>query len=240
METPTTPPELKKRLILFPQDKGGIGKSFVATLIYDHLMEHKVELQTFDLDHANSTFARYVKDTRFIDTDVDNDKLGVLDELISTLDTVDTVLVDNRAAGGSKVLRNIKDSRWIELQAELHFELIFVIIALDDKDAISQAADVAEEYKNRVRWLVVRNYRDTNKLKLYDPSQTRKVLEALQAVEIEVPCMAEVTRNKLQMSNLTVRAGMESDKLHILDRSRCFQFHHRMKEEFAKAKGLLL
>lgn len=229
-----------KRLILFPQDKGGIGKSFVATLLYDHLTEHKVKLKTFDLDHANSTFARYVQEAEFIDTDVDTDKLGDLDKLIRSLETVDTVLVDNRAAGGTKILKYIEDSRLAELQGELHFELVFVIIAIDDKDAISQAADVAELYGNKVKWMVARNYRDTYRLAMYDPSKTREKLESLGAIEIEVPCLSEVTRNKLQIHNLTVAGGGTSEKLYILDRSRCLQFHNRMREEFAKVKHLLL
>lgn len=240
METHTTPTGTTKRLILFPQDKGGIGKSFVAMLIYDHLTENKVKLKTFDLDHANSTFARHVTEAVFIDTDVDTNKLGVLDVLVRSLETFDTVLVDNRAAGGTKVLRYIEDSQLITLQDKLHFELIFVIIALDDKDAISQAADVADEFAGRVHWLVVRNYRDTKRLTVYDPSNTREKFAELKAVEIEVPCLTEVTRNKLQMGNLTVAAGIESEKLHILDRSRCAQFHEKMKGEFEKTGRLLL
>ncbi len=55
-----------KRLILSPQDRGGIGKSFVATLLYDYLLETKVKLKTFDLDHANSTFKRLVPEAEFI------------------------------------------------------------------------------------------------------------------------------------------------------------------------------
>ena len=240
METLPTPNEPIKRLILFPQDKGGIGKSYMATLIYDHLIENKVKLKTFDLDHANSTFARYVKEASFIDTDVDDDKLGVLDELVASFENYDTVLVDNRAAGGTKMLQYIHRSRLTELQENLHFEIIFVIIAIDDKDAISQAAEVVEGYKDCVRWLVVRNHRDTKRLVLYDPSQTRKKLEELKAVEISVPCLMEVTRNKLQMNNLTVAAGIDSEKLHILDRSRCCQYHEEMKREFAKTGNLLL
>jgi MinD superfamily P-loop ATPase len=60
---------ITKKLIVFPQDKGGIGKSFVATLVYDYLTEHAVKLKTFDLDHANSTFQRFVPEAEFIDTD---------------------------------------------------------------------------------------------------------------------------------------------------------------------------
>src|ERR1700744_4498056 len=96
-------PSLTKKLIVFPQDKGGIGKSFTATLVYDYLSEHAVRLKTFDLDHANSTFQRFVPEAEFIDTDVDANKLAVLDRMVNSLETVDVVLVDNRASGGTKV-----------------------------------------------------------------------------------------------------------------------------------------
>ena len=75
-----------KRLILFPQDKGGIGKSFVAALLHDYLTDEQVRVKAFDLDHANSTFNRLVPEAEFIDTDVDVDKLGVLDRIVHALD----------------------------------------------------------------------------------------------------------------------------------------------------------
>ena len=166
-------PPPKKKLIVFPQDKGGIGKSFVATLLYDYLSERQVKLKTFDLDHANSTFQRYVAEAEFLDTDVDADKLAVLDKMVNALDTVDVVLVDNRASGGTKILRYIEDSQLTEMQKELQFELLFVVVVLEDKDAISQIADLLDEYKERVQWLVVRNYRETPLLTMFDGSQPR-------------------------------------------------------------------
>jgi len=229
-----------KKLIVFPQDKGGIGKSFTATLVYDYLTERAVKLKTFDLDHANSTFQRFVPEAEFIDTDVDANKLAVLDRMVNALESVDVALVDNRASGGTKVLRYIDDSRLTELQKELQLELIFIVVALDDKDAISQIADLLDEYSDRVRWLVVRNYRDTSTLTMYDESQTRKRLQSLGAIEIEVPCLTEVTRNELQVHNLTVNRGRSSNKVHLLDRSRCQRFHEEMVQQFDKAKGVIL
>ena len=229
----------RKRLIISPQDKGGIGKSFVATLIYDYLTENNIKLKTFDLDHANSTFHRYVPEAHFIDTDVDTDKLAVLDNMVNALEQVDVVLVDNRASGGTKILQYIEESRIVELQSQLKFDLVFVVIVLDDKDAISQIADLLDEYGDRVRWLVVRNYRDSSRLSLFDQSQTKQRLEALGALEIEVPCLTEVTRNKLQFFNLTVSKGCSSEKLHLLDRTRCARFHDLMAVQFTKAGGIL-
>jgi hypothetical protein len=236
MATPTLP---AKRLILCAQDKGGIGKSFVMTLLHDYLADQGVRVKAFDLDHANSTFQRYVPEAEFIDTDVDADKLAVLDRLVEATEAAPVVLADNRAAGGAKVQQYLEESRLTALQAELGFALVLVVIAVDDKDAISQIADLVDLYGDRVRWLVAINLRDGVASPVFLESKTRQRLAALQAVEIEVPCLAEVTRNKLQLANLTVGRGRTAVELHLLDRSRCVRFHERMAAEFAKAGSLL-
>lgn len=229
-----------KRIIFFPQDKGGIGKSFVATLLHDQLTDAGVRVKAFDLDHANSTFYRLVPGTEFINTDVDADKLGVLDRIVHVLPETDVVLVDNRASGGSKVLTYLDETRLPELQEEFDCMLVFVVIATDDKDANSQIAELLDSHGTRVRWLVARNLRDGENLELFNSSKARRRLADLEAVEVDVPCLAEVTRNRLQTANLTVGRGRTANELHLLDRSRCVRFHERMREEFSKARGLLI
>jgi len=229
-----------KRIILFPQDKGGIGKSFVATLLHDFLIDEGVQVKAFDLDHANSTFQRFVPEAEFIDTDIDADKLGVLDRIVHVLPETDVVLVDNRATGGSKVLAYLDETRLPELQAEFDCILVFVVIATDDKVANSQIAELLDTHGERVSWLVVRNLRDGDSLSLFAQSNSRKRLADLGAVEVDVPCLAEVTRNRLQDTNLTVGRGRTAAPLHLLDRSRCVRFHTRMAVEFSKARTLLV
>jgi hypothetical protein len=232
--------EPSKRIILWPQDKGGIGKSLVAALVYDYLVDERVRLKCFDLDHANSTFNRLVPEAEFIDTDVDVHKLGALDRIVEATAEADTVIVDNRATGGSKVLAYLDDARLPQLQHELNCALVFVVIATDDKDANSQIAEILDAYATRVRWLVARNLRDSDALALYAQSNSRKRLLELGAIEVDVPCLAEVTRNRLQQANLTVGRGRTSEKLPLLDRSRCVRFHERMTAEFTKARALLI
>jgi hypothetical protein len=229
-----------KRILIFPQDKGGIGKSFIAALIYDFLSDEQVRLKTFDLDHANSTFNRLVPEAEFIDTDVDNSKLGVLDRIFHALDEADTVLVDNRASGGAKVLAYLDEARLPQLQAELNCTLVFVLIATDDKDANSQIAELLDSHGEQVKWLVARNLHSGEKLPMFAQSNSRRRLQELGAIEIDVPGLAEVTRNRLQEANLTVGRGRTADQLHILDRSRCVRYHELMATEFAKARDLLI
>jgi hypothetical protein len=228
-----------KRIIFFPQDKGGIGKSFVATLLHDYLVDAGLKVKAFDLDHANSTFCRLVPGTEFINTDVDTDKLGDLDRIVHALPEADAVVVDNRASGGSKVLAYLDEARLPEMQAELDSAIVFVVIATDDKDANSQIAELLDSHGERVTWLVARNLRGSATLDTFAQSKARKRLEALQAVEIEIPCLTEITRNRLQAENLTVGRGRTSEKLHLLDRSRCIRFHDQMRAEFEKARKIL-
>ncbi len=229
-----------KRLILFPQDKGGIGKSFVATLLHDYLTGAGVAVKAFDLDHANSTFQRFVPEAEFIDTDVDTDKLGVLDRIVHALEEADVALVDNRASGGSKVLAYLDETRLPELQEQFGCLIVFVVVATDDKDANSQIAELLDTHGPRVRWLVAQNLRDGSALSQFEQSKSRQRLIELGAAEMIVPCLAEVTRHRLQAANLTVGRGRIADALHLLDRSRCVRFHEHMAVEFAKARDLLL
>lgn len=233
-------PNYSKRIIVCPQDKGGIGKSFVSTLIHDHLVEESVAVKAFDLDHANSTLQRLIPEAEFIDTDVDTDKLGVLDRIVHALDEADVVLVDNRASGGGKVLAYLDETRLPEMQAEFDCLLAFVVIAVNDKDALSQVAELLDTHGDRVRWLVARNFRDGPNLGLWDQSNARRRLAELGGVEIDVPCLAEVTSHRLQTANLTVGKGRTASVLHLLDRSRCIRFHTHMAGEFAKARDLLI
>jgi hypothetical protein len=251
-----------KRLLLFPQDKGGIGKSFIAALIHDYLTEAGVRTKAFDLDHANSTFNRLVPSAEFIDTDVAPEQLGELDRLILAFGEADTVLVDNRATGGGKLLEYLDTSRLDELQAELGVRVVFILIATDDKDANSQIAELLDSHTNSVAWIVARNSRGGS-LAQFDQSLAHKrLLELgaplsrgtcwgsvgclahkrlleLGAPLIEIPCLYETTRARLQQHNLTVGRGRTAPELHLLDRSRCVRLHTTMRTAFEGIRHLL-
>lgn len=126
-------------------------------------------------------------EAEFIDTDVDADKLGVLDRIVHVLPEADVVVVDNRATGGSKVIAYLDETRLPELQAEFGCTLVFAVIATDDKDANSPIAELLDSHGPRVRWQVARNLRDGGSLGLFSQSNARKRLADYGAVEVDVP-----------------------------------------------------
>ena len=42
------------------QGKGGVGKSYIATLISQYIISKKKNLLAFDIDQINATFSKYL------------------------------------------------------------------------------------------------------------------------------------------------------------------------------------
>src|ERR1019366_9803210 len=99
------------------------------------------------------------------------------------------------ATGGSKLLEYIQESRLTDLQNDLHFDLVFVLIAIEDRDALSQMAELVDQYAGKVQWIVAKNYRDSAELVMFDKSNSRIKLRDAGAIEVDVPCLAEMTKN---------------------------------------------
>lgn len=98
------------------QGKGGVGKSFVATILAQYMMDHTEEhIHCFDTDPVNQTFSRFealgaemvpilnnddVIDSRKFDTlmetIVDQDGIAIIDNGAATFVPLLSYLVDNR------------------------------------------------------------------------------------------------------------------------------------------------
>ncbi len=85
------------------QGKGGVGKSFVATLLAEHYKAHNVETVCVDTDPVNATFASYpaygVRRLEIVDGDnIDPEKFDELVEIVAGAPEGSVVIVDNGAA----------------------------------------------------------------------------------------------------------------------------------------------
>ena len=221
-----------RRIIVCPQAKGGIGRSFVAALLFDFLCDQGAAPKVFDL---GATLQRLVPEAEFIPPD---DPVP-LDRIVHGLDEADGVLVDRSGFAGSRLFDDLTEERQVDLQVRFGCEFVFLPVATDDKEANSEIADALDGFGGRVRWLVARNRREGARLDGFDRSRSRARLAALGAVEITVPHLAGVTHRRLQAGDLTVGRGRTAAKLHLLDRSRCARYRAHMAGEFGKAREYL-
>ena len=85
------------------QGKGGVGKSFIATLLAEHYKAHNIETVCVDTDPVNATFAGYaaygVRRLKIVDgDDIDPEKFDELVEIVAAAPEGSAVIVDNGAA----------------------------------------------------------------------------------------------------------------------------------------------
>ena len=88
---------------LILQGKGGVGKSFIATLLAEHYKAHNIETVCVDTDPVNATFTGYaaygVRRLKIVDGDnIDPEKFDELVEIVAVAPEGSAVIVDNGAA----------------------------------------------------------------------------------------------------------------------------------------------
>jgi hypothetical protein len=227
-----------KRLIICPQPKGGIGKSFAAILTSLYLDHVKAPHQLFDLDDSNSTTHAMLPQANFLAIQTADD-IDKLDELGKALDRHNIVLVDIRAAMGS-VLHQWLDTRDFAAYAkEIGAQLTFMLMAVDDADAMTQMVEVVERYREQPRYLVFRN-RGVRTSLLYEGSDVRKKLQNWKSPEVRIEKLPTGIHNQMVINGQTLTAAIESKDYHPLERSNMRRLLRSIYAEFDKAQEVLL
>ena len=97
---------MKKRLILILNGKGGVGKSFFAVNFVQYLKDHQITHAAFDSDDENSTLKRFHSEVQFIDAGQPTE----IDKMTFALADSDIVVVDCRAASTRIFLKYFEDT----------------------------------------------------------------------------------------------------------------------------------
>lgn len=124
------------------QGKGGVGKSFVASLLQQHFLDKGTAVRGIDTDPVNATFSRYkafnathlqiMKDNEFVPTEFDT-----LSEWIMEADKDSVFVVDNGAATFVPLCAYLVENNLISFLKEQKIEVTLHTVltggqALDD------------------------------------------------------------------------------------------------------------
>lgn len=218
-----------KHLIVITGDKGGVGKSFTARTVADHLLLQDIKFRAFDTDRTNATFCRFYPDmVECIDVDNPHD----LDQLLTELSAVDTTfLMDCAARTMDSMLKWIHEIDLLNLKEELGITLTLVFVLGPEKDCIQILTDVVAEFGNHVNYLIVKNLSRGKNFEIYENSGLRKkLLEELKAQEIELPVLLEKTALHVDRINLSWNDAVTHPSLQIADRQRVKLYRNKMNE----------
>lgn len=228
---------MKKRIDLILNNKGGVGKSFLAANLVQYLKDQKLPHAAIDTDNANSTLKRSHAEALFVNVDERQE----LDAIFTTLDSHPLVVVDGRAASTDQFLKYFDEIELADLLAKLKASLTVVIPVSHEADSVAQVKLLSDVLGNHVDYLVVKNEGLSRHFHLYEQSQVRKRLTGeLKGREILMPKLYDWLVAKLNAENLTVTQAIASDQLTLMDRQRLKSWQRRFNEQLETVKDVLL
>lgn len=225
-----------KRLVMVAIDKGGVGKSFFCVRLVEWLGMHGVNFSAFDPDYSNSTLTRFYPSAKFLDIRHSEN----LDQIVESFDNSDLIIVDGVGAHQSIFLDWMEETDLLNVKQQLGLSVTLVLIIESDKDTVHQAGEAAKRAGGLVDWLVVKNQKMSNTMRIYDNSQARQTLLANGAIEVEMPKLQPHLAEVLQARSLTIDKALESPEVNLLDRQRLIDFSRQWFAQLDNAKQILL
>lgn len=225
-----------KRLILVAIDKGGVGKSFFCVRLIEWLSEAHRPFIAFDPDYNNSTLTRFYPSAQFLNIGHSEN----LDLIVEALDNTDIVLVDGVGAQQRIFMDWMEETDLLKVKESLGLSITLVLIIEEDKDTVFQAGDVARRVGGQAEWLVVRNFKQSHSLRIYQSSRAREDLLRVGAKEIDLFKLPEHLTTILQLNSWTIPQALASNSLNLLDRQRLVEYSRHLNRQLYGVQSLLL
>ncbi len=240
---PTRFPERAKRYIAIVSDKGGIGKStWLTQLVQYYLTIHpNVRMRAFDPDDANKTLQGFQPaHTTFIDVD----RSGALDLPAAQLfdDQIDVALLDGLGSRQTKTfVRWTDDVIFHELAATFNVAPTYVLLVEEDADVVRQSSAMIKRVGPLVDWLIVRNYKQSDHMKLWDDCAARQmVLSELGGVEVTYPRVQEQLSRDVATYHLPYALAGADKRVSVFDRQRFRSLTSLLEAQFDAIQAILL
>ena len=225
-----------KRLILTAIDKGGVGKSFFCVRLIEWLREAHRSFIAFDPDYNNSTLTRFYPEAQFLNIGHSEN----LDLIVEALDATDVVLVDGVGAQQRIFMDWMEETDLLKVKESLGLSVTLVLIIEEDKDTVFQAGEVARRVGNQAEWLVVKNYKQSHSLRIYQNSRAREDLLRIGAKEIDLFKLPEHLTTILQLNSWTIPQALATGTLNLLDRQRLVEYTRALNKQLSDVQSLLL
>lgn len=232
------PPSIPKRLVFCHGDKGGVGKSTFARVLAEWYSANAIQWQGFDTDATNGHLCRfYPANTVPIILNED----GSIDQILNAV-TGDrnVLLVDLGARTGDIIQRWCQETDLFTVKGELGLAITICFLLDPVKDSTSLLKDVTDHFADHCSYVLVKNQANGMRFSLYDTSKTRKrLLNELEAVEVELPELLSVTYQQVDEGNLSWKAASEDTNLQLAARQRVKGFLKQAFAQLEEVKSLL-
>jgi len=219
-------------------EKGGVGKSVVARVLAQYLIDKDLPFMGFDTDRSHTSFTRFYSDYA---APVLVDSYEGLDQVVNVFETANEgqtprVIVDLAAQTAAPLARWIKDSDLLSLLADMGIGVNFWHVADAGKDSVDLLDRLLDAYGAGPNYLIVKNMgRGTDFSQLEASPAMAKAL-SLGAKVVTLAQLHEASMRKIDRQNVSFWAAIhnrsETDALGMLERQRVKNWLRKSYESF--------
>ena len=211
-------------LHLIGGEKGGVGKSVVARLVAQYLIDENIPFVGYDTDRSHATFARFYQDYA---SPVVLDSYTSVDQIAEGLiaDPTKHAVVDLAAQSLRPLTQWITDSGLVEVLGESGLGLTYWHVMDDSKDSLATLGTLLKTFGSTVRYVIVLNHGRGSSFAPVLASAELAEAKSYGAAVLTLPKLHEVSMHKIDVSDASFWAavnlsGLGEATLGLLERHR--------------------
>ncbi len=212
------------KIHLIGGEKGGVGKSVVARVVAQFLIDKELSFLGFDTDRSHGALLRFYADYA---SPVVVDRYESLDLIVeSAIANPDKrILVDLAAQTQVPLVRWMDESGVLEMAGEGGFSLNYWHVMDSGKDSLDLLKKLLDRFGARLNYVIVLNQLRGESFDLLDQSAEKERLRELGATIITLKRLHEPVINKIDAGSTSFwaaknRSESDSTGLGILERQR--------------------
>ncbi len=222
--TPSPPTKPMANIHFIGGEKGGVGKSIVARLIAQYLIDREIPFLGFDTDRSHGALMRFYSGYA---SPVLVDRYETLDTLVeAAVDQPDRrILVDLAAQTHDPLVRWMEESNVLELAPEIGVSLRYWHVMDAGKDSVDLLKRLLDRFEGRLSYVLVLNQIRGTDFTLLEQSGEKARAEVLGAKFIQLRHLHDAVMHKIDATSSSFWAAQNSaDKavtgLGLMERQR--------------------
>jgi hypothetical protein len=216
-------------------EKGGVGKSVVARLLAQYMIDNEIPFIGFDTDRSHGSLLRFYADYAS-PTIIDN--YESLDAIIetATAQPEQRILVDLAAQTHYPLVQWIDESGVLELADELDIKVYYWNVMDSGKDCVDLLNKLLNKFRTRVNYILVQNQLRDERFTILESSGVKERALAFDAKVITLKRLHAPVMTKIDSNSYSFWAAKNKDveslnALGLLERQRVKMWlNHAYKE----------
>jgi hypothetical protein len=216
-------------------EKGGVGKSVVARLLAQYMIDNEIPFIGFDTDRSHGSLLRFYTDYASPTIIDDYQSLDAIIETASE-NPEQRILVDLAAQTHHPLAQWIDESGVLELAKELDIKVCYWNVMDSGKDCVDLLNKLLDKFRTRINYVLVQNQLRDEKFTILESSGVKERALAFDAKvmtlkRLHAPVMTKIDSNSYSFWAAKNKDTESLNALGLLERQRVkIWLNHAYKE----------